>query len=109
MTPEAQRIKIAEACGWHSFRDIGGDSGTKLWGHPSTLMHTSLPTELVPDYLNDLNAMHDAEAALLLHEQTEFMVHLTEITDSTEFLRNHASASQRAEALLRTKLNLWTD
>lgn len=43
MTPEAQRIAIAEACGWQL---LGG-----MWHHPIG--------GFIPDYLNDLNAMHE--------------------------------------------------
>jgi len=57
-----------------------------------------------PDYLNDLNAMHGAEKMLECGEAYE-----------TELIRSckdapiwHATATQRAEAFLRT-LNLWTE
>lgn len=64
MSPEAQRTAIAESCGWHSLRWIPGEPNeTRLWGHPANLKQTSLPTELVPDYLTDLNAIHEAVAS----------------------------------------------
>jgi hypothetical protein len=56
-----------------------------------------------PDYLNDLNAMHEAETALDYNQ-------LREMEDSVSFqfavYPFHSTASQRAEAFLRT-LGLW--
>ena len=53
MNPEAQRIAIAEACGWTEISDwgAGGINGK----HP-----TEPWVEVIPDYLKDLNAMLDA-------------------------------------------------
>lgn len=104
MTPEAQRIAIAEACGWHSFREIGGDSTTKLWGHQSQ----SSTTELVPDYLADLNAMADAVRTLPvkgpLQQYYMWVIKIVGFPyDAIE-----AAAAQRAEAFLRT-LSKWAD
>jgi hypothetical protein len=53
VTPDAQRIAIAEACGWTEVSDwgeggINGKHPTEPW------------VEVIPDYLNDLNAMNDA-------------------------------------------------
>ena len=58
MSPEAQRIAIAEACGFINVRmwsescisSIGINAKGEYWGSLG-----------VPDYLNDLNAMHEAE------------------------------------------------
>lgn len=72
----------------------------------------------IPDYLNDLNAMHEAENYIT--EDTadlyEYAINLTKISapsvgygdySCTEaFKLAHASAAQRAEAFLRT-LSLW--
>jgi hypothetical protein len=53
VNPEAQRIAIAEACGWTEISDwgAGGINGK----HP-----TEPWVEVIPDYLKDLNAMLDA-------------------------------------------------
>lgn len=51
MNPEAQRIAIAKACGWtHIVFDRGWKS-TDLGDFQAK----------IPDYLNDLNTMHEAE------------------------------------------------
>ena len=62
-----------------------------------------------PDYLNDLNAMHEAEKVLTNEHWETYAGHLAELHQplaSFRFL--HATAAQRAEAFLRT-LNLWVD
>jgi hypothetical protein len=52
MSPEAQRIAIAEACG---LKHVRWDDGE--------LVHGTACRIRVPDYLNDLNAMHEAVLA----------------------------------------------
>ncbi len=54
MKPEAQRIAIAEACGWK--RSVYG-----LYP-PGLPAVANIAREFpVPNYLSDLNAMHEAE------------------------------------------------
>lgn len=127
MTPEQQRIAIAKACGWHSFRDIGGDGETRLWGMSKEMKHTSLPTQLVPNYHGDLNAMHEAEKVLEdADENGRLMANyatwiLPSVCDAyrrghersvagstTAYWVLHATAAQRAEAFLKT-LGLWEE
>ena len=62
MTPEAQRIAIAKACGWQDFYTEanefrGTPPGTWAYSNRTVYQDGSAP---VPDYLNDLNAMHEA-------------------------------------------------
>lgn len=62
MTPEQQRIAIAEACGYtnvaprivKNVKNEGDDITVGIWSDDGW----------VPDYLNDLNAMHEAEMIL---------------------------------------------
>ena len=79
----------------------------------------------IPDYLKDLNAMHEVEKVLTESQQSEFadrlntlhsVADLTYPEPNTRGFRKdlfseafhliHATAAQRAEAFLRT-LNLW--
>ena len=86
MTPEAQRIAIAEAC------------GTLQWSYalPQKCVAAS-----VPDYCNDLNAMHEAEKVLIAgHNWSRYLRDLSIVTD--EEYPVDATAEQRAEAFLRT-------
>ena len=89
VTPEAQRIAIAEACGWKTgYRD------PEAW-HP------------LPDYLSDLNAMHEAEK--VLNEKQDHIMNdtLWDMCEGRKYLW-HATASQRAEAFLRT-IGKWKE
>lgn len=92
MTPEAQRIAIAEACGH-------GDYGTRMNGWRDEEIAG------LPDYLNDLNAMHEAEKALLKIDDfcgywETYSNVLTAKMGCMDIF--HATAAQRAEAFLRT-------
>lgn len=92
MTPEAQRIAIAEAC------------GTMRWSYalPKKCVGAS-----VPDYLNDLNAMHEAEKVLTEDQREQYLNSLYKVCNPASMLNdawnlNCATAAQRAEAFLRT-------
>jgi hypothetical protein len=106
MTSDKQRIAIAQACGWtHIYPRVKDtyDEG-KPYGFPPGLeiepRYSGLSSKL-PDYLNDLNAMHEAEKCCLTNAKLEEAYYFA-------IDRNHcATAAQRAEAFLRT-LNLWT-
>ncbi|MFN6191205.1 MAG: hypothetical protein ACK48S_09775 [Planctomycetia bacterium] len=91
MKPEQQRIAIAEACRWGVFAN-------------------TRPTDL-PDYLNDLNAMHEAEKTFNPLKKAEYAIMLTSIAWQSEqptFAPMTATAAQRAEAFLRT-INKWEE
>ena len=114
MTPEAQRIAIAEACGWRKMEapkelGFGASAPDKCWYF----------THQLPDYLSDLNAMHEAVLSLPPEPMVRFCEHLWDIV-ARDFGRRwkdldgnyqparlvFATAAQRAEAFLHT-LNLW--
>jgi hypothetical protein len=98
MNPEKQRIAIAEACG-HSPNAYTESMG--VW----------TPAEIasIPDYLNDLNAMHEAEKTLTLKQRNRYADEL--FTMLPDYKESYApvwcmTAAQRAEAFLRT-LGKW--
>ena len=62
--------------------------------------------EGTPDYLNDLNAMHEAEKVLTDEQKREYRICLFRLCDCYAGREVHATAAQRAEAFLKT-LNLW--
>lgn len=100
MTEEAQRIAIAEACGWTEISDwgAGGINGK----HP-----TGPWVEVIPDYLNDLNAMHDAVKTLPQNMKPRYFSCLCAVVSGAISLKGYseateATAAQRAEAYLRT-------
>jgi len=108
MNEEKQIIAIAEACGWRAIH--------KPFGKPYKVGYNpngEANLQQLPNYLNDLNAMHEAEK--LLHDddiRCEFVDHLTFTVDGMwadakrRFECATATAAQRAEAFLKT-LNLW--
>ena len=115
MTPTQQRITIAEACGWTKIKngDIGNLIDVPIGYYPDAQDPTDF--NVVPDYLNDLNAMHEAEKFLTDSQKVKYCHTLSSLNEDTgEPTENifvwyvHATASQRAEAFLRT-LNLWKD
>ena len=124
MTPEQQKIAIAEACGWTNIclqplwvSDIEDEFPPVLCGtHPSKGRPEGIPKRFgpLPDYLNDLNAMHDAWLKLPPSKKERFESELYSIViGRAEYNRNddagwitNATAAQRAESFLKT-LNLW--
>ena len=111
MTEEQQRIAIAEACGWVA------DGPDKTFFRQEGV---GLPTMSLPDYLHDLNACHEMEKTLrgkTVDEQYLPCVYEDLLSDivagGPENLRSTwmsvtATASQRAEAFLRT-IGRWND
>lgn len=136
MTNEAMRIAIAEACGWNyqkretwpyrrpkQYEYILQSPTQELRVLPEfTVAHADHKTDHIigikrlPDYLNDLNAMHEAEKRL---NDAQWKVYEALVSDATYqaikglnprpkyFRPIAATAHQRAEAFLRT-LGLWT-
>ena len=96
MTPDKQRIAIAEACGI-----VSEDKWGSLYKTPRGILRDC------PDYLNDLNAMHEAEKVLTLPERRKYRKTLLGHCEPAS-IAIHATAAQRAEAFLRT-LGKWED
>jgi hypothetical protein len=101
MKPEEQRIAIAEACGWAQDGPWGNH-----WIDPSGRAHEIWgPGLACPDYLNNLNAMHEAENAVIWPRRLWYQYCL-KLPGRSFDESIGATAAQRAEAFLRT-LNLW--
>ena len=108
MTNEEMRIAIAEACGWTEIQ----------W---SELINPRIAIEnkqfccdteqfrclWLPDYLNDLNAMHEAELVFIGEGKSPnyfaYRQQLYQVCCLSPDLAIRATAAQRAEAFLRTK------
>lgn len=113
MDANKQRVAIAEACGWTVIGGVLCDPKPETrFGEPTGDVDMN-PVGPVPDYLNDLNAMHEAEAALDYRQDMKYPQELIEVLrrsgvlypdDIVELIS--ATAAQRAEAFLRT-LNKW--
>jgi hypothetical protein len=109
MKPEKQRIAIAQACGWTQIEPCTCCDGVSRGYQPTPGAHK----KHLPEYLNDLNAMHEAEALLdryeaKLFEEKLFNILESEVMHTGEFALIHATAAQRAEAFLRT-IGKWED
>jgi hypothetical protein len=114
MKAEEQLVAIAEFCGWKTVCTIGG---IFAFQNPNGGLHPSLP-----DYLNDLNAMRDAAEFLFAsrprYYERSYVSALQEVLghDSDSGMMDnrsacallHATAAQRAEALLKT-IGKWKD
>lgn len=115
MKAEEQRIAIAEACGFTIKTD---DLGYKFGAYRpdgTVISRTDgdrrwLELKSYPDYLNDLNAMHEAEKTLKGMQCQNYQLWLIGCARGEHFIHNktpdcyefHATAAQRAEAFLRT-------
>ena len=127
MTPKAQRIAIGLACDWS---EPSGDYGSKIDrriadpdnGYPACESRFDSETEwavyweadgngsLLPDYINYLNAMHEAEKAVLGDDEQKWWEYRDKLIKVCDPLCNiiGAPADKRAEALLKT-IGKWKD
>lgn len=114
MTDEQINQMIAEACGWKIFaKPLGGCGFAAYAKNPN-----GDPSPGIPDYCNDLNAMHEAENVLDYEQSESFADIMYNLcADQNSELENpmpwrfsvcHATARQRAEAFLRT-LGKWEE
>ena len=102
MSPEAQRIAIAEACGWTKCRlAIKGAGAPERGKSPYGVPPRRGYEVSLPNYTQDLNAMHEAEKVIMHADLLfEYGMHISTDHDYEHLLR--ATAAQRAEAFLRT-------
>jgi hypothetical protein len=103
MSPDKQRIAIAEACGWKC--PCGFKEAFACWVRPSAMEHQ---TEWLPDYLNDLNAMHEALKTQPIRIQQKYIPFLRNLCAVEGSWPEEATAAQRAKAFLRT-IGKWED
>lgn len=129
MTDQEIRIAIAEACGW-KWHESDTVPYLGYWEHGNKeqpeytrsrwLQKCEKWDDGIPEYLNDLNAMHEAWDTLSQDLKIKFHLALKQIVqrDLTiltlepipdillECYASNATAAQRAEAFLKTK-GLW--
>lgn len=121
MKPQAQRIAIAEACGWSDIQEPIMFSA--LMPTPAGIApnETDRLFSTIPDYLNSLDAMVAAEAIIGDAEtQIRYAANVLIEMGFPDLYEAHdlnvdycwhalgASPKERAKAFLRT-LNLWTE
>lgn len=120
LTPEAMRVKIAEACGWTDICTQCTDSFERyvhpanrqftLRGNPPKPRTTAYRIS-IPDYCNDLNACHEMEKVLTSRQRCLFEAEILQITtgkDRFDYDRGDliavitATAEQRCRAFIAT-------
>ena len=108
MNNEKQKIAIAEARGM-----IGPFENSEEWfengdSDACIIVLRDATGKRVANYLNDLNAMREAEKMLTEHQWDEYERVLRLVCDGCSYFEGagkellHATAAQRAEAFLRT-------
>ena len=100
MKKNKQKIAIAEACGWIP-RFTDSEAHLKQWLSPNK---KDPNWHFLPDYPNDLNAMHEAEKSLTPAQFRDYRKRLNWRKDYGVT----AEASERAEDFLKA-INKWTD
>lgn len=111
MSPEKQRIAIAEFDGWKRGGMVIEGYGQTVpertgGGWTKSSVYVAIPDEL-PDFLHDLNAVRQAWLRLDKRQQIIACFKLTNMCGGTEEAVN-ATAEQKAEALIRT-IGKWED
>lgn len=118
MTPQAQRIAIAEFCGfqrWEALRTgvvylrRPSDRQAAHWlscGDRITTSEVTNGVNQLPDYCNSLDAIAQAEARLTSQQLDIMHDYLWRDSECPRPWR--ATAAQRSEALLRT-IGKWTN
>jgi hypothetical protein len=115
-------IILAEFCGWDCDPMVAREWESRgQWARHSTVDGgTIVSKNRIPDYCNDLNAIHEVEAKLTSNQRFEYFYNLNDAvglvnSNSPAWIKEFsvidiatASAQQRAEALVKT-LDKWVD
>lgn len=114
MSPKQQQIAIAKACNW---KQVTWDNKPEeIWEQITPFYCVSAESKL-PDYLNDLNAMHQAEKVLTQEQMIDYSRYVGKTITShlpasraawMDFKLIHVTAAQKSKAFLQT-LGLWTE
>lgn len=114
MNPIEQQIAIAESVGW---RKICSNDAVVYVKDADLVSYQARTQEQLPNYLKDLNAMHEVENAFYkragMYEFERYLTHLQHIMNRVPPVQENmffvsAPAAQRAEAYLRT-IGKWRD
>ena len=94
MTNEKINTAIAEACGWTDISQYTQAVDGWYGYEPENGPHSQ-----IPNFCNDLNAMHEAEKML---NSEQWVAYGKELSRLGVFPMVHANAKERTEAFLRT-------
>ena len=111
MSEEEINIAIAEACGWRLFSQF-----KNLWASPRSVVEYDCDAYPLPNYLNDLNAMREAEELLDDDQWLDYMLNLQDVLqrhpDRGKWVvcqeNMHSTAAQRAKAFVKT-IGKWKE
>lgn len=111
MSEEEINIAIAEACGWRLFSQF-----KNLWTPPRSVVEYDCDAYPLPNYLNDLNAMREAEELLDDDQWLDYMLNLQDVLqrhpDRGKWVvcqeNMHSTAAQRAKAFVKT-IGKWKE
>lgn len=105
LSPEEKRCRIAKACGWR-WVYVAEIAAQNRWLPPGS-NEPSDSVAIPPDYLGDLNAIHEAEKMLNRKQSAIYRYCLMLLSDgpkrtfdTVEAALCHATAAQRADAFL---------
>ena len=84
MTPDERRIKIAELCGW---TEIKSTNGVIIGIDPDPIERDY--RNRIPDYLNDLNAIHEIVTPLTFSQELGFELELDDILEGGPSVEGH--------------------
>jgi len=110
MNSNEQRLAIATYLGW---TEISYNPKTELYYGKPPKDHSPPWDVLIPNYLSDLNAMHEAIRQIIIPNQKyrqQFGFHLEKMYGPLAMLSEivNSDADKLAKAFLKT-LNLWKD
>ncbi len=121
MNTTKQRIAIGKLCGWTQVETYKWDNSNPSVRLPKQFhIDKSGVFHNLPDYLSDLNAMHEAERILTPEQWDNYCEYLFDLLGIETPYDNpnlhyssfswliHATAAQHAEAFLKT-FDLWAD
>jgi hypothetical protein len=103
MTPEQKRIAIAEACGWRGISEqfLVGYAPWRTEPYADRVNACPIadldciPLDPLPDYLNDLNAMNEAERLLNVEQESVYWEYLLKAHEYIQPWAGTATAAQR--------------
>lgn len=108
MTPESQRVAIAEACGWRPVKQSWPSAPYERTAWVLDGVTQDIGVTHLPDYLSDLNAMHEALKSQSAEFRINFRAIIFTMANDTGVIVFDFGPDKWAEAFIRT-LGLWIE
>lgn len=110
MTPEAQNIALAEACGWTLMEQVDR-FGNRFWKNGEKIARVGpMPTRCnpLPDFIADLNAQFEAWQKLTNEQKVNFRNWVSRVATREHIWAEEALYRFGCECLLRA-LGKWIE